>query len=54
MTLKELFKEAVKLMEDPKNHNKQIIGDVRPGEYLKELKLYGKHFVVLVDERAKM
>lgn len=51
MTLLQLKKIIDKLSEDKTNHNREIIGDIRPGELLENVELYGKHFITLVAER---
>lgn len=51
MTLINFQKLIQILMKDPKNHDKELIGDVKPGLKITGMRLYGEHFVAIYDER---
>lgn len=53
MTLKELARKIDQLMLDKTNHDKEVIGDIKPGEKLNKVVLYGIWFVVLYDTREQ-
>ena len=53
MTLKEIASQIEELMKDPKNHDRTVIGDVKPGLMVSGFKIYGKFFIAIYDERQK-
>jgi len=53
VTLKEFSKQVDKLMKNPNNHNKELIGDVKPGEKVISIKVYSMFHIAIYDEREK-